>query len=461
MRMTVFIAATLLSLCAARPTLAQNWPQFRGPEATGIAASGSVPVEWGPEQHVAWKIKLPGVGWSQPVVWSDKVFVTTAASEAQKKPRPGDWGPGGTLGGLSLLFGSGGKPPEVQYQWKAICLDAASGQIVWEQTAREGRPTNRIHYNNSYATETPATDGERLIAYFGMAGIYCYDLSGKLLWSKDLGTYPMQFDWGTASSPVIYGEAVYVQCDNDQASFLVALDKRSGDELWRMPREERSNWSTPFVWKNNQRTELVTAGGTKMRSYDLATGKLLWEMTGGGRTATTPVGDEELLYVDSYDRTTGNRGVLAAIRAGASGDISLAEGETANEQVAWSVRLNSARVASPLLGGGCLYVLDEMAGIVRCLDAKSGKEHYRQRLPGAAGFTASPWASGASVFCLDQDGQTFVLPAGPEFKVLATNKLDKEMFWSSPAVANNSLLIRSTDHLYCIRQSAPAGEAKR
>ena len=457
MRTAFSVAAIGLLLCSAGPVSAQHWPKFRGPEMSGVASGADIPGEWSTEKNKAWKLKLPGVGWSQPVVWGDKVFVTTAATDNQSKPKPGDWGPGGALGGLGVFIGLGGKPPNVPYRWQVFCLDAKSGEIRWEQVAREGKPANRIHANNSYASETPATDGERLIAYFGPAGIYCYDLTGKLLWSKDLGTYPVMFDWGTGSSPVLDGDAVFVQCDNDKASFLAALDKQTGDELWRVERDEKSNWSTPYIWKNKARTELVAAGGTKMRSYDPATGKLLWELAASGRTATTPIGDDELLYVDSYDRLTGNRGVLAAVRVGSAGDISLKDGETANEFVAWSLRLASARVASPLLTGGCLYVLDQMAGIVRCFDAKTGKEHYRQRLPSAAGFTASPWSSGSNVFCLDQDGQTFVLSAGPEFKLLATNKLDREMFWSSPAIAGGSLFLRGTEHLYCIREGSGGG----
>jgi len=461
MRIRLHLAAVGLMSALASSSDAQQWPQFRGEQANGVAGSANLPTEWNAEKHVAWKAPLPGVGWSQPIVWGDKIFVTTAATANQKKPNPKDMSPGGAFGGLSLLFGSGGRPPNVQYQWKVICLDAATGETVWEQTAREGRPTIRIHANNSYATETPATDGERLIAYFGMTGLYCYDLAGKLLWSKELGVFPTQFDWGTASSPIIFEGAVFVQCDNDKSSFLVALDKRTGDELWRAERDEKSNWSTPYVWKNKQRTELVAAGGTKMRSYDPANGKLLWEIAGSGRTATTPVGDDELLYVDSYDRLTGNRGVLAAIRPGAAGDISLPPNETTSDKIAWSVNLTNTRVASPLLAGGCLYLLQEMAGIVRCLDAKTGKEHYRQRLPNAAGFTASPWASGDKVFCLDQDGQTFVLAAGPEFKLLATNNLGPEMFWSSPAASANALYLRGMDNLYCVRQETPPDEAKK
>ncbi len=427
---------------------AENWSQFRGASSNGVAQQDKLPVEWGPDAQIMWKSALAGIGWSQPIVWGDKIFVTTAESDGQPKPNPENKGPG--FEGFAGFLSSGVlKPPEANYRWKVLCLDAATGKVVWERVAREGRPTMQIHANNTYATETPVTDGERLIAYFGMTGVYCYDLAGKLLWSKDLGAYPMQFGWGTGSSPVLFGDSVYIQCDNDHASFLVALNKMTGEERWRIKRDEKSNWSTPYLWKNKLRTELIAAGGAKMRSYDPNTGVLLWEMAGSGRTATTPVGDEEMLYVDSYDRLTGGSGVLAAIRPGAEGKISPDGKDTSDSPVAWSVRLNGYRVASPLLYQGCLYVLENQLGIVRCLDAKSGAQRYHKRLPGATGFTASPVAGDGKVYLVDQNCRTTVVEAGPELQIVATNDLN-EMCWSSPAVAGEKLLIRTVDHLYSI-----------
>jgi outer membrane protein assembly factor BamB len=347
----------------------------------------------------------------------------------------------------------------VVYRWKVLCLDGATGKVLWERTAHEGKPRIPKQAANTYASETPATDGERVIAYFGMTGVYCYDLSGKLLWSKDLGAYPMQMGQGTGSSPVLDAERVFVQCDNEKASFLVALDKKTGDEVWRVARDEKSNWSTPYLWENKQRTELVTAGGTKMRSYRPEDGKLLWEISASGNAYTTPVGDEELLYVEAAGGMMGGRGLLAAVRAGATGDISLKAGETAGAFVAWSEPVTTRRLASPLLYAGCLYSLDQQGGIIRCCDAKTGKQHYRQRLAEVKGFTASPWASDGKVFCLDQDGVTVVLEASPQLKVVATNKLD-EMFWSSAAVVGERLLVRGVDHLYCIERPSSAREKR-
>lgn len=446
---SLVIAAAVFAFAAA-PTNAQNWPQFRGPSGDGIATGSNHPDQWSADEHVAWKMPISGVGWSQPIVWDNTVFLTSAIADGAKRPRPGDWSPG-EGGILTALFGRSTKPPDIEYKFQLHCLDLATGKPLWEQTAHMGKPRTKIHPNNSYATETPATDGERVIAYFGMTGLYCYDLKGQLQWQKDLGSYPTQMDWGSASSPIIHGDLVYVQCDNDKSSFLVALDKRSGDEAWRITRSERSNWCTPYVWKNSQRTELVAGGGASMRSYDPLTGKLLWEMAASGRCSPSPVADGDLLFVNSGDRLTGQRGLLAAIKPGGSGDISLLGDALSSEQVAWAVDLTGHRVASPAVAGGCLYLLEQQAGILRCVDTATGKQHFRQRLPGATGLTASPWVKGDKVFCLDQSGQTFVLQAGAEYKVLHTNKLADEMFWASPAIAGDSLLLRGVDHLYCIK----------
>jgi outer membrane protein assembly factor BamB len=245
---------------------------------------------------------------------------------------------------------------------------------------------------------------------------------------------------------------VFVQCDNEDSSYLAAFDQVTGDEVWRIARQENSNWCTPYVWKNKQRTELVTAGGTKIRSYDPRDGTLLWEMSASGRCSATPVSNEEMLYVGSVSRTTGSSGVLAAIAPGAMGDISLQAQQTSNASVIWSLSRDAPQLASALLYQGCLYVLKQHGGVVSCYDAQTGQRHYRQRLPRAGAFTASPWANDGKVFCMDEDGLTTVLQAGPEFRVLGSNQL-RGMFWSSAAVVENRLLLRGVDHLYCIAES--------
>ena len=481
--LSVVLLASWLS-----PLLAgDNWPQFRGPAGIGLAEQ-QLPMEWGNDKNIAWTVELPGAAWSQPVVWGDRIYVTTAVTENQTKPkagsggfggfgrrpggagsapgtppggaprdndddgdrpapRPGSGRPPGGLGGGG--FGRGGSPPNAVYRWKVMCLDRATGKVLWENLAKEGKPSISIHSTNTYASETPIIDGERLYVYFGMTGLFCFDLEGKALWSKDLGSFNMMNGWGAGSSPAFDGERLYVQCDNEQKSFIAAFDKKTGEEAWRKPRDERSNWSSPFVWKNKVRTEVVTGGGTRMRSYDPKTGELLWELGGSvSRCSATPVGDESLLYVGSGGGMGGN-GPLSAVKAGAKGDITPKGSEETSDGVAWTVDRAGPPMASPLLYRGNLYVLDQRGGVLSCYDAQTGQQHYKQRITGAKGFTSSPWAGDGKVFCLDESGQTFVIEAGNELRVLATNKLD-DMFWASAALAGDQLLLRGIDRLYCI-----------
>jgi outer membrane protein assembly factor BamB len=235
-----------------------EWPQFRGPDSTGVVTGLQLPAEWSALKNVRWKVAVPGYGWSSPIVWGDRVFVTTAVSDQQKRP-----GGGG---------GGGEPPPDVVFRWEVHCLDRDTGKTLWRQIAAERKPTVGNHPSNTYASETPVTDGERVYAYFGMVGLYCYDLSGHLIWSRDLGAYRMFANWGTASSPVLDEERLFVQCDNEIQSFLVALDPKTGKELWRVQRPEKSTWSTPAVWRNRLRTEVVLMGTRRIRSYDPATG---------------------------------------------------------------------------------------------------------------------------------------------------------------------------------------------
>ncbi|MBS0203375.1 MAG: PQQ-like beta-propeller repeat protein [Planctomycetes bacterium] len=426
----------------ATSALAADWTRFRGPNGNSIAEGPAHPAEWSEDSNVAWKVKVPGRGWSQPVVTGDKVFVTTAVAENEEKPRRFD---GGVPAGAR-------DATKDNYQWKVFCLSLQTGKVIWEQTPYEGKPETPKHRGNTYASETPVTDGEHLIAYFGMRGVVCYDMSGRQLWERRLGAFPMQAGWGSGSSPILVGDVVVIQCDNMKSSFLVGLNKKTGDEMWRIQREEKSNWSTPYLWKNKLRTELVVAGGQKMRSYDPESRKILWEMAGSGRTSVSPVGDDEMLYVDSVDWFQGSPGRFAAIRAGASGDISLPDDKTSSESVAWSILFKSYRNSSPLVYGGGLYMVDQVGGIVRCFDPRTGKLLYQQRLPDGTGFAASPWANDGKVFLPDDSGITFVIEPGPEFKLISSNRLSDEIFWSSAAISGDQLLLRGQQHLYCIRK---------
>jgi outer membrane protein assembly factor BamB len=412
----------------------------------------------------------------------DKLFTADQKEQFQaiREMGRGGFGRGGgrdrRMGGRGRGGGGGrGRAPDVIYKWQVYCLDCKTGKVLWKELALEGKPRIPIQRSNTYATETPVTDGKRVYAYFGMHGVYCYDFGGTLVWKKDLGAYPTQMGQGPASSPVLDGDRLFLQIDNEEDSFLVALNTKNGDELWRVSRNERTNHCSPVVWKNRQRTELVASGSHRVRSYDPATGKLLWELgMGGGRCYSSPVGNADMLYVgceagfgmgggrsrggDDEDRETrrggggtgGGGGGIFAVRAGAAGDISLKEGQTSNAGVAWSQPRGGPEKASPLVYNGHLYILRTNGGIFTCYDAKSGKQLYRQRIPGAAAFWTSPWAADGKIFCLDDAGTTYVLDGGPEFKLIGTNKLN-EMFWASPAVAGRSVYLRSVDHLYCVR----------
>jgi outer membrane protein assembly factor BamB len=470
----------VLSLCAGLGATvgsiaADDWPQFRGPDGNSLPAVAKLPTEWGKDKNVQWKVEVPGVAWSSPIIVGDKIIVTTAITEKQQKPKPFVFGggpggppggrpggppggrpagppggrrPGGPPGGFGGM--GGGKPPDVNYRWEVHCLDRNTGKTLWKTTATEKKPAIATHPTNTYASETPVSDGERIYAYFGMTGVFCFDLNGKQVWNRDLGAYKMMFGWGTGSSPVLVGDRLFVQCDNEEKSFLVALDKKTGNEVWRKERPEKSSWSTPYVWKTKDRTELVCLSAKMAISYDPATGDVVWQLNGlNGGCNASPVADESMIYV-------GNGGPfgnspLFAVKAGAKGDISLKEGQKTGENVAWMRNQSGPSMSSPLLYRGNLYVFDQNGGTVSCYDAKTGKEAYRkERLPKARGITASPWAYDGKIFCTDEDGQTFVLQAGKEFKLLATNKLD-DMFWSSPAFANGAVIFRGRDFLYCIK----------
>jgi outer membrane protein assembly factor BamB len=482
----------ILGLLFGLPALvaAGDWPQFRGPDGLGLADK-PLPTEWAADKNIKWKVAVPGVAWSSPIIVGDKVIVTTAITEKQTKPKPfafpgggpGGGRPGGPGGGApggpppgGRPGGPGGpggmygnqKPPDVLYQWEVHCLDRATGKTLWKQTALEAKPKIPALMGNTFASETPVTDGERVYAYFGMHGLFCFDLDGKLVWKQDLGAFPMLMGWGTGSSPALEGDHLFVQCDNEEKSFLVALDKKTGKELWRVSRDEQSSWCTPFVWRNKVRTELVTAAGKKVRSYDPATSKVLWELSmngpegaaagpgpggpGGFRMPPTcsasPVANDELLYVGTGGPMSSSP--LFAVKAGASGDITPKKGETTSAGVAWSRTQAGPSMASPLLYQGCIYIVEQRGGLISCYDAKTGEPAYKkERLPNGKGFTSSPWAADGKVYCLDEDGTTFVVQAGKEFKVLGQNKLG-EMFWSSAAAAEGDLLLRGVDNLYCI-----------
>jgi outer membrane protein assembly factor BamB len=421
-----------------------NWPQFRGKQA-GVAEGAGYPATWSTSKNVVWKTDIPGSGWSSPIVWGDKIFLTSVISE------------GKTEAPIKGLYFGGNRvtPPPDVHRWMVYCIDWSTGKILWEKQVHKGVPQSAHHVKNTFASETPITDGERIYAYFGNLGLFCFDLDGKELWSRKFDALPTLFGWGTAASPVLHKDRIYVLNDNEKESVLLALDKVSGKEVWRVERDEKSTWATPFVWEHEQRTEIVTCGKKKVRSYDLE-GKPLWELAGmSSLVIPTPFAKSGLLYVSSGYVMDSLR-PLYAIRPGAAGDITLKDGETSNRFVAWYHKQAGPYNPSPLVYGDHVYVLYDR-GMLNCYDARTGNEVYaKERIdPKANAFTASPWAADGKIFCLSEDGDTFVIQAGPKYALLGKNSLD-EMCMATPALARKSLIVRTLSKLYRIQEGAVA-----
>ncbi len=397
----------------------------------------ALPDQWSATENVAWKTAIPGVGWSSPIIWGDRIFVTSVIGTADaEKPKKG------------LYFGGERKAPTDEHKWMVYAVDFKSGKIVWEREVYHGIPGTK-HLKNSYASETPVTDGERVYVYFGNVGLYCFDFSGKMLWSKPVTPVATRYGWGSASSPVLDHGRLYLVHDNDDHSYLEALDAKSGKAIWTVDRDEKTNWATPYIWEHDGKKEIVTPGTGRVRSYDLD-GKLLWEFGGmSSISIPTPFSSHGLLYIASGYVGDQNRPVYV-VKPGAHGDITLAKGETKNEAIAWYLPQGGPYNPSPLVYGDYYYTLFDQ-GFLTCHNAVTGELVYgKQRMDReASAFTASPWAANGKIFLLSEDGDTFVIAAGPEYKLLGKNSLG-EMCMATPAIANGSLVIRTAGNLYRI-----------
>ncbi|MHB8519176.1 MAG: outer membrane protein assembly factor BamB family protein [Limisphaerales bacterium] len=421
-----------------------NWPQFRGPGATGVADGAELPDTWSTNRNVAWSVAVPGAGWSSPIVWDKKIFLTSVVSDGPTEPPK-----------KGLYFGGERATPSTnQHHWVVGCMDWDTGKPLWQKEVHHGAPPGSHHLKNTYASETPITDGERVYAYFGNLGLFCLDTQGRELWSQKWGPFKTRYGWGTAASPVLDRDRIYVVNDNEEQSFVVALDKKTGTQLWRVDRDEKSNWATSYLWQNEKRTELVTPGRTKVRSYD-RDGKPLWEFGGmSSIVIPTPFAYDGKLYVASGYVGDKVRPVFA-VRPGAAGDISVKGNETNSEFIPWSQKIGGPYNPSPIAYDGRFYVLYDF-GFLSCSDARTGQEIYgKQRIntQGTSGFTASPWACHGKIFCLSEDGDTFVIQAGPEYRLIGKNSLD-EMCMATPAIAGDSLIIRTASKLYRIRNES-------
>ncbi len=433
------VVAALLLIPAAAVAQPGQWARFRGPDAGAVADDPRLPETWSETENVVWTADIPGLGWSSPVVWDDHVFLTTAVSAgAERAPVRGLYDPGSD---------SGATRSSAAHRWLVYDLDFATGEVRWVRELQTAVPQIERHLKNSFASETPVTDGERLYVYFGAIGLVAaLDLDGEVLWRRELGVFNGRQRFGTAASPALHDGRLYVVNDNTTQSFLVVLDATTGAEVWRVERNEVENWSTPFVWENDLRTEIVTAGLRRVRSYDLD-GRLLWEL--GGMTVNvvpTPFARDGLVYISS-GYPGGLPRPVYAIRPGASGDISLREGENANDFIVWYQPMLGTYNTSALVYDGYYYTLLDR-GFLLNHDARTGREIYgRTRIKPGSGFTASPWAYNGRIFLLGEDGDTFVVRAGPEFELLGTNSLN-EMALATPAVVRGSLILRTQSKLY-------------
>jgi outer membrane protein assembly factor BamB len=441
------------------------WPQFRGPSGSGIF-DGKLPTAWSGKDNVKWSVEVKGRGWSSPVAWDDTVFVTSAISPgAFKAPSTGIFG----NDYVAELMKQGLPDEEVnkrviardieltaesgEIRYMVYAFDARTGKLKWEREAHKGEPFGGRHRKNTYASETPATDGARLYVYFGNVGMFAYSLDGKLQWTTKFNPQPMYLDFGTAASPVVHDGRVFVVHDNEGQSFVAAVDAKTGKHLWTVDRDikapQGSGWSSPFIWKNDQRSELIVIGRQHAMSYEPATGKELWRMRGlTGQSTPSPVAADGLLYLATGSQGESNRPVFA-VRPGASGDISLAKGEESNAYVAWFHPRASAYTSSPLVYRGRMYVVNDN-GILTVFDAKTGKEIYKARAGGSGNtFSASPWAADGKIYLLSEDGHTFVIEAGDKYVELSKNSID-EMSLASPALAADTIFMRTQTKLYRI-----------
>lgn len=443
----LFAGVLALTAWAAAPASADDadvgavWPQFRGPDSRGLppVENPNLPESWGPDENIAWRTEVPGTGWSSPIVVDGRVVVTTVVPKGEvEKPKRG------------LYFGGNReKPPEVEHEWRVIALDLKSGEKLWDRTVHEGVPDSARHLKNSYASETPTTDGERIYALFGNVGLFVFTLDGEPVWQHDIQPRETRYGWGTAASPIVHKDRVYVLNDTDEESFLLALDKNTGEEIWKVDRDEGTNWATPYIWENEVRTEIVVPGTGRVRSYDLD-GNLLWELDGMSSIAIpTPFSEHGLLYVSSGYIMDRQRPAWA-IKPGAEGDITLPEGRTSSEHIEWFLPEGGPYNPTPLVYDGIYYTLLDR-GFFTAHDAKTGDLVYdRHRIsPKAGAFTVSPWAYNGKIFLLSEDGDTFVVKAGPEFEVVGENSLG-EMCMASPAIAGDALILRTAEAVYRI-----------
>ena len=420
-----------------------SWHRWRGPTANGVAPQGNPPLNWDESTNIQWKVKLPGYGSGTPIVWQDRVYLLAAVDTGQMPEGAASSddqessGRGGRRGGFRMSTPT----PKTEFEFKLLCLDRQTGETVWSRVARKQVPFSGHHPSHGFASSSAVTDGTLLYASFGSYGIYCYNLAGELQWELDLGDMQTRAGFGEGASPALYKESLVVTWDHEGESFIVCLNARSGKEVWRQARDERTTWATPFIIEHEGTVQVITNAQNRTRSYNLTDGALLWECGGqAGNPIATPVAREGTVYC-----MTGFRGyAVYALPLSARGDIS------DSDQVVWKYTDNGPYVASPVLYDDLLYFTKERRGVLSCVRADNGEFQFEnQRLPGFEGLYASLSAAAGKIYIVSRNGTTLVLKHGPQFEILATNKLG-EGIDASPVIVGNQLLLRGAEHLYAI-----------
>ena len=436
------VFGTIIELQGQNENNGVNWPSFRGPNASGIAENYATPLSWdvGTSKNIKWKTAIPGLAHSSPIICGDRAYVTTATGEADAELKVGLYGSIQPVDDDSI------------HEWKVYCLDKKTGKIIWEKTAHKGVPKVKRHPKATHANTTPATNGKYVVAFFGSEGLYCYDMEGKLIWKKDFGLLDSAYfmvpsaQWEFASSPVIHQGTVIIQCDALNTAFLAALDIKTGKEIWRTTREDVPTWSTPTVHVGEKQTQIIVNGFKHIGGYDFKTGKEIWKISGGGDIPVpTPVVAHGMVFINSAH---GRLSPIYAINLESVGDISLTENKTSNDSIVWSVRRGGSYMLTPLIYGDFLYNL-QWNGALTCYNAKTGEVIYNEKLGKTTAFSASGVAANGKLYFSSEEGDVFVIKAGPEFEVLATNTMKDECM-ATPAISEGTMYFRTRRYLVAI-----------
>lgn len=421
----------------------RQWTGYRGFRSSGFLDNANLPDSFDINKmvNVRWKVDVPGLGISSPVIWDNRLFITTAISSSDNFGfRPGIYGDGTSIGDSS------------EHVWKVICYDKTSGRILWNNTAYKGVPAIKRHPKSTHANPSIATDGRHVVAFFGSEGLYCYDINGNLQWKKSFGVlkavafdYPSA-EWEFASSPIIYNDVVVIQCDVLENSFIAAYDVNTGRELWKTTRDDNPAWSTPNIYKNGNKTFIVVNGFKHMGGYDFTTGKEIWRLSGGGDVPIpTPIVSNDLIFLNSAH---GKNSPIFAVKTNASGNISLQNNETSGQYIKWSIPRGGSYIQTLLLYHNHLYNLSWNGSLV-CLDPDTGKEVYRGKLGNARSFIVSPVASDGRIYIVDEGGTVYILKDGDKFIILGQTSLN-DICMSAPAITEGTIFFRTQKFLFAI-----------